>query len=52
MTALLIDAAVNRTELAMPHSINVEMAKGFSVKAIINGRTDEVIDLVKTNLSR
>jgi pyruvate dehydrogenase (quinone) len=52
---VLIDAVVNRTELAMPPSINVEMAKGFSlymVKAIMNGRADEVIDLAKTNLWR
>jgi pyruvate dehydrogenase (quinone) len=52
---VLIDAVVNRTELAMPPAITVEMAKGFSlymVKAIINGRTDEIIDLAKTNLWR
>ena len=52
---VLIDAVVNRTELVMPPSINVEMAKGFSlymVKAIMNGRTDEVIDLAKTDLWR
>jgi pyruvate dehydrogenase (quinone) len=52
---VLIDAVVNRTELAMPPSITVEMAKGFSlymVKAIMNGRADEVIDLAKTNLWR
>jgi pyruvate dehydrogenase (quinone) len=52
---VLIDAVVNRTELAMPPSITVEMAKGFSlymVKAIINGRSDEIIDLAKTNLWR
>ena len=52
---VLIDAVVSRTELAMPPSINVEMAKGFSlymVKAIMNGRVDEVIDLAKTNLWR
>jgi len=52
---VLIDAVVNRTELAMPPSITVEMAKGFSlymVKAIISGRTDEIIDLAKTNLWR
>ncbi|MBV9634862.1 MAG: ubiquinone-dependent pyruvate dehydrogenase [Methylobacteriaceae bacterium] len=51
----LIDAVVNRTELAMPPSITVEMAKGFTlymVKAIMNGRTDELIDLAKTNLWR
>ena len=52
---VVVDAVVNRTELAMPPSITVEMAKGFSlymVKAIINGRTDEIIDLAKTNLWR
>jgi pyruvate dehydrogenase (quinone) len=51
----LIDAVVSRTELAVPPSINVEMAKGFSlymVKAIMSGRADEVIDLAKTNLWR
>ena len=52
---VLIDAVVNRTELAMPPSITLEMAKGFSlymVKAVMNGRADEVIDLAKTNLWR
>lgn len=52
---VLIDAVVNRTELAMPPSVTVEMAKGFSlymVKAIMNGRTDQIIDLAKTNLWR
>jgi pyruvate dehydrogenase (quinone) len=52
---VLIDAVVNRTELAMPPSVTVEMAKGFTlymVKAVIGGRTDEIIDLAKTNLWR
>ena len=52
---VLIDAVVNRTELAMPPSITVEMAKGFSlymVKAIMSGRGDEVIDLARSNLWR
>ena len=52
---VVVDAVVNRTELAMPPSLTVEMAKGFSlymVKAIINGRMDEVVDLAKTNLWR
>jgi pyruvate dehydrogenase (quinone) len=55
MTARSSSAVVNRTELAMPPSITLEMAKGFSlymVKAIINGRADEIIDLAKTNLWR
>jgi pyruvate dehydrogenase (quinone) len=52
---VLVDAVVNRAELAMPPSITVEMAKGFTlfmVKAVLSGRSDEVIDLAKTNLWR
>jgi pyruvate dehydrogenase (quinone) len=52
---VVIDAVVNRRELAMPPSITVEMAKGFSlfmVKAILSGRGEEVIDLARTNLWR
>jgi pyruvate dehydrogenase (quinone) len=52
---VLVDAVVNRTELAMPPSVTLEMAKGFTlymVKAVISGRADEVIDLAKTNLWR
>ena len=52
---VLVDAVVNRTELAMPPSITLEMAKGFTlymVKAVISGRGDEVIDLARTNLWR
>jgi pyruvate dehydrogenase (quinone) len=51
----LIDAVVARTELAAPPSITIEMAKGFTLymlKAIISGRTDELVDLAKTNLWR
>jgi pyruvate dehydrogenase (quinone) len=52
---VLVDATVARTELAVPPSITVEMVKGFSLymlKAIMSGRTDEIIDLAKTNLWR
>jgi pyruvate dehydrogenase (quinone) len=52
---VLVDAVVNRTELAMPPSVTVEMAKGFTlymVKAVMNGRGDEVIDLARSNLWR
>jgi pyruvate dehydrogenase (quinone) len=52
---VLIDAVVNRLELAMPPSITAEMAKGFTlymVKAVLSGRADEVIDLARTNLWR
>jgi len=52
---VLIDAVVARTELAMPPAINVEMAKGFTlfmVKAVMSGRTDEIVDLAQGNLWR
>ena len=52
---VLVDAVVNRSELAIPPSTTAEMAKGFSlymVKAIMNSRADEVIDLAKSNLWR
>jgi pyruvate dehydrogenase (quinone) len=52
---VLVDAVVNRAELAMPPSITVEMAKGFTLfmlKTVLSGRADEVIDLAKTNLWR
>ena len=42
-------------ELAMPPSITLEMAKGFTLymaKAVINGRGDEVLDLARSNLWR
>lgn len=52
---LLVDAVVNRQELVMPADITAEMAKGFSlymVKAVLNGRADEVIEVEGTNLWR
>jgi pyruvate dehydrogenase (quinone) len=52
---VLIDAVVNRTELAMPPTVTVDMATGFTLymgQAVINGRTDEIIDLAKSNLWR
>jgi pyruvate dehydrogenase (quinone) len=51
----LVEVEVNRQELAMPPSIEWEQMVGFSlymVKAVLNGRGDELIDLVKTNLFR
>ena len=49
----LVDVAVNRQELLVPPSINLEQIKGFTlymVKAILNGKGDEVVDLARTNL--
>jgi pyruvate dehydrogenase (quinone) len=50
---VLVDAVVNRQELAMLPSITTEMAKGFTlymIKAVMSGRGDEVLDLARTNL--
>lgn len=50
---VLIDAVVARTELPIPPSINAEMAKGFTlymVKAVFNGRGNEILDLARENL--
>jgi pyruvate dehydrogenase (quinone) len=52
---VVVDAVVNRTELVMPPSVTLEMAKGFTlymVKAVMSGRGDEVIDLARSNLWR
>jgi pyruvate dehydrogenase (quinone) len=51
----LVDVAVNRQELLIPPNINLEVIKGFTlymIKAVLNGRGDEVVDLAKTNLFR
>jgi pyruvate dehydrogenase (quinone) len=52
---VLVDALVNRQELVLPPKITAQMAKGFTlfmVKAVMNGRGDEVLDLARTNLWR
>ena len=52
---VLVDAVVNRQELAMPPAITAEMARGFTLymlKAVLSGRTDEIIDLARSNLWR
>jgi pyruvate dehydrogenase (quinone) len=52
---VLVDAVVNRTELAMPPAVTLDMAKGFTLymlKAVMSGRGDELIDLARTNLWR
>ncbi|MDQ0392875.1 ubiquinone-dependent pyruvate dehydrogenase [Labrys monachus] len=52
---VLVDAVVNRMELAMPPKVTTEMAKGFTLymlKAVLNGRADEVVELARSNLLR
>ena len=51
----LVDVVVNRLELSIPPTIKWDQAIGFNLwalKAVLNGRGDEVVDLVKTNLFR
>jgi thiamine pyrophosphate-dependent acetolactate synthase large subunit-like protein len=51
----LIDLVVNHMELSMPPTINREQAVGFSLwalKAVLNGRGSELVDLAATNLLR
>jgi pyruvate dehydrogenase (quinone) len=51
----LVDVVVNPQELLIPPSINLEQIRGFTlymIKAVLNGRGDEIVDLAKTNLFR
>jgi pyruvate dehydrogenase (quinone) len=51
----LVDVAVNRQELSMPPTIDLQQMTGFGlylIRAVLNGRGDEVIDLARTNLFR
>jgi pyruvate dehydrogenase (quinone) len=49
----LVDVVTSKHELAMPPTIELAQAKGFSLymmRAILSGRGDEIVELVKTNL--
>lgn len=51
----LIDVVTARQELSIPPAITVEQAKGFSlyaIRTIMAGRSDELLDLVSTNVAR
>jgi pyruvate dehydrogenase (quinone) len=51
----LIDVVVNRMELSMPPTIKLEQAVGFNlwaIKAVLNGRGNELVDLAASNLIR
>ena len=53
--SVLLDAVLERTELATPPSVAVETAKGFSphlTEAMRNGRGEELIGLANTRLWR
>lgn len=49
---VIVDVVTAKQELVMPPKIELAQAKGFSLfmlKAVMNGRGDEVLDLLKTN---
>ena len=51
----LVDVVTARQELSIPPAITVEQAKGFSlyaIRTILAGRSDELLDLVTTNVAR
>lgn len=51
----VLDVQVAKQELTMPPKIKLEQAKGFGIymlRAIINGKGDELIEIAKENLIR
>ena len=50
---VVIDVKVNRQELSMPPTVTLDQAVGFNLyalKAIVNHRGNEILDMAKTNL--
>jgi pyruvate dehydrogenase (quinone) len=50
---VLVDVVTAKQELGLPPKIKLAQAKGFSLfmlKAIMNGKADQVLELAKTNL--
>ena len=51
----LVEVVVNRQELSMPPTIQLDQMMGFSlymIKAVLDGRGTKILDLAKTNLLR
>ncbi|MDM0015570.1 ubiquinone-dependent pyruvate dehydrogenase [Variovorax sp. J22P168] len=52
---VLVDVVTAKQELVIPPAIQAEQAKGFGLymlKAVMNGRGDEIVELAHTNLFR
>jgi len=50
-----VEVLVSRQELSIPPTISLEQAKGFSLfmlRAVLNGRGNEIVDLARVNLLR
>jgi pyruvate dehydrogenase (quinone) len=53
--AALVDVIVARQELSIPPTVTLDQVKGFTLyatRSVLSGRGDELIDLVKTNVTR
>jgi len=51
----LVEVVVHRQELSMPPTIQLDQVVGFSlymIKAVLDGRGTEILDLAETNLLR
>jgi len=51
----LLDVVTNTQELSMPPKVDLEQVRGFglwALRAVMNGRGDELIDLARSNLVR
>lgn len=49
----LVDVVISKYELAMPPTVELAQARGFSLymlRAILSGRGDEILELAQTNL--
>ncbi|WP_273488647.1 thiamine pyrophosphate-dependent enzyme, partial [Ancrocorticia populi] len=49
----LVEIVTDRQELSMPPTINLEQMRGFTLytlRTVLSGRGDEILDLAKTNL--
>ncbi|SAK92630.1 pyruvate dehydrogenase [Caballeronia calidae] len=49
----VVDVVTSKHELAMPPTIELSQAKGFSLymlRAVLSGRGDEIVELARTNL--
>lgn len=52
---VLVDVVTPKWELMMPPKINVSQARGFGLfmlRAVLNGRADELVELAEVNLAR
>ena len=52
---VLVEVLVSRQELSMPPTITLDQVTGFglfTLRAVLSGRGDQIVDLAKVNLWR